>query len=42
MSTKLYLVGTTIWLIALAQVAEFNLFEHVEMLNLSGQPIFGF
>lgn len=39
MTTKIYLVGTTIWLIALANVADFSLFDHVEMLSLSGQSL---
>jgi hypothetical protein len=39
MTTRLYLAGTTIWLIALANVADFNLMDHVQMLNLAGQSI---
>lgn len=39
MTTKLYVGMTTIWLVTLANVAEFNLFDHVQMLNLSGQSL---
>ncbi|HPD82589.1 MAG: hypothetical protein R3D88_06820 [Alphaproteobacteria bacterium] len=39
MTTKIYLAGTTIWLIALAQIADFHLFDHVQMLSLAGQSI---
>lgn len=35
MTTRLYLAGTTIWLIALAQIADFNPFEN--MTDLAGQ-----
>lgn len=38
MSIKLYLLGTTLWLIALAQVAGFNPFEN--MTDLAGQALF--
>jgi hypothetical protein len=34
MTTKLYITGTTLWLIALAQIADFNPFEH--MTDLAG------
>lgn len=37
MTMKLYLIGTTIWLIALARVAEFNPFEN--MTDLAGQVL---
>lgn len=39
MTTKIYLVGTTLWLIMLAQIADFNPLDHVQMLNLAGQSI---
>ncbi len=39
MTTKIYLTGTTIWLITLAHVADFKLLDHLEMLNLAGQPL---
>ncbi len=35
MTTKLYVTGTTLWLIALAQIADFNPFDH--MTDLAGQ-----
>lgn len=34
MTNKLYLTGTTLWLIALAQIADFNPFA--EMTDLAG------
>ena len=37
MTLKLYLTGTTLWLIALAQIADFNPFEN--MTDLAGQMI---
>jgi hypothetical protein len=37
MTLKLYLTGTTLWLIALAQIADFNPFEG--MTSLAGQAI---
>jgi hypothetical protein len=37
MTTKLYITGTTIWLIALAQIADFHPFEN--MKDLAGQVI---
>ena len=37
MTTKLYITGTTLWLIALAQIADYNPFEH--MTDLAGQII---
>jgi hypothetical protein len=39
MTTKLYLTGTSIWLAALAHVANFNPLEHVQVLGLAGQSI---
>ena len=39
MTTRLYLTGTTIWLVALAHVADFNPLDHVQVLNLAGQAI---
>lgn len=39
MTTKLYLSITTIWLVTLANVAEFNPLDHVQVLNLAGQPL---
>ncbi len=39
MTTRLYLTGTAIWLFTLAYVADFNLLDHVQMLNLAGQAI---
>ncbi len=39
MTTKLYITGTTLWLATLAHVADFNLLDHVQMLNLAGQPL---
>jgi len=38
MTIKLYLFGTTVWLIAMAQVIGFNPFEH--MTDLAGQGLF--
>lgn len=35
MTIRLYIVGTTLWLIALAQVADFNPFKN--MTDLAGQ-----
>ena len=35
MTMKLYIAGTTLWLIALAQVVDFNPFEN--MTDLAGQ-----
>lgn len=40
MTTKIYITGTTIWLVALAHVADFNLFDHVQMVGLAGQSLF--
>lgn len=37
MTTKLYITGTTLWLIALAQIADYNPFEH--MTDLAGQVL---
>ena len=37
MTTKLYFTGTTLWLIVLAYVADFNPFEN--MTDLAGQLI---
>jgi len=37
MTTKLYITGTTLWLIALAQIADFHPFAH--MTDLAGQLI---
>ncbi len=39
MTKKIYFIGTAIWLTALAQVADFNLFDHIQILNLAGQSI---
>jgi len=38
MTTKVYIFGTTLWLIALAQIAGFNPFEN--MTDLAGQVLF--
>ncbi len=37
MTMKLYITGTALWLIALAQIADFNPFEG--MSSLAGQAI---
>ena len=37
MTTKLYLAGTTVWLIILAQIADFSPFEG--MTDLAGNVI---
>lgn len=37
-TNKIYLIGTTLWLVTLAQIADFNPFEH--MTDLTGQGIF--
>jgi len=37
-STKLYILGTLVWLFALAQIADFNPFEN--MTDLAGQVLF--
>ena len=37
MTTKIYVTGTTLWLILLAQVADFNPFEN--MTDLAGNMI---
>jgi len=37
-SNKLYIIGTTIWLLTLARIADFNPLEH--MSSLSGQALF--
>ena len=37
-SNKLYVAGTTLWIIALARIADFNPLE--SMTDLSGQSIF--
>ena len=37
-SNKLYVAGTTIWLVVLARIADFNPFE--EMTDFTGQILF--
>ena len=37
-SNKFYIAGTTLWLVALARIADFNPFEN--MTDLTGQGIF--
>lgn len=39
MTMKLYFTGAAIWVVTLAHVAGFNLSDHIEMLNLAGQPL---
>jgi len=38
MTTKLYVTGTTIWLIGLAVIADYNPFENIT--DLTGQTLF--
>lgn len=38
MTTKLYVTGTTLWIIALAVIADYNPFENIT--DLTGQSIF--
>lgn len=37
MTNTIYITGTTLWLIALAQIADFHPFE--DMTNLAGQVL---
>jgi len=38
MTTRLYLAGTTLWIVALLAIADFNPFENIT--DLAGQSIF--
>lgn len=38
MTTKIYITGTTLWLIMLAQIADFNPLDH--MSDLAGNLLF--